>query len=95
MPVTGGFHVVVAAEEMLIALAFGTMDLIFFIIHIRRWYVSRMQGTDTQSACKQGNESFPICGGGIFLPAAAHVSYPVKDSACRCHITVVEQHERL
>lgn len=42
-----------------------------------------------------GKESFPICGGGTFLPAAAHVSYPVKGSACRCHITVVEQHERL
>ena len=71
-PVAGGFHVVMAAE-MLIALAFGTLDLMFFIIHIRSWYVSTMQGTDTQSACKQGNESFPICGGGSFLPAAAHV----------------------
>ena len=38
-PVTGGFHVVVEAE-MLIALAFGTLDLMFFIIHIRSRYLT-------------------------------------------------------
>lgn len=72
MPVTGGFHVV--AAEMLIAFNSHNSSSEWVRSSTYRQYDCKAQASRGHAS----KGSFPICGGGTFLPAAAYMSHAVK-----------------
>ena len=71
------------AAEMLIALAFGTLKSLMYFHNsfLESVRIDNNARHRHPVGMQAGKESFPICGGGSFLPTAAHVSYPVKGFA--------------